>query len=811
MGHRIVISSLAAGVAAVVLSTSLVAAEASVSMDLPAAPLANTLMRIGQLSGRQVLFQEGLVAGRRAVAVRGDLTAEQAVSQALKETGLTVRITPSGALSVEPSNDSAALELGESTVVGRSLGLTTEGTGSYTTGEVSIGKSEQKLKDIPQTISVITRQRMDDQNITNLPELFANAPGMVFSKSPGTGGFISSRGFEIESMQYDGVPLTRGIYALGSYLTESTAFYDRVEILRGGAALLQGANSPGGAVNFVRKRGQAAPTVTVTGQAGSWNHYASQLDAGGPLNDEGTIRGRTVVDYDTSHSFIDYVNGWDQKLYGALDFDLSDNTTFGFGVSNRKAHFRPMVAGLPRYRNGGDIDLARSTYTGSDWNRGLIEQTGLYADLEHRFNEHWKLKAALAAINEHNKMTYAYVVAFQDGMGGVLDDGSALSNWQYGTDLESRNRGLDVFVDGDYNGFGFDQEVVLGANYSRLTSNDTLARVIVAGANIFDLDNHLPWQDYDSLAAAGTRTDSNYKIVQKGIYGTWRVKLTDPLTLVLGGRTSWYSYDYDATVYNRNVFSYDTNSTKANNGVVTPYAGLIYSLTPEWSAYASYADVFIPQSAIGVGGSTLEPITGSNYETGLKGELADGRINTSIALFRYDNENRAVTIPNTVGQCNGGSCSEASGKVRSQGLDAEIGGEVLPGLQASASYTYNTTKFLKDATYQGKVFTTWTPKHMVRLWADYTLPGEYRQFSVGAGVNSQSGTISSDRQYEQPGFSVWNARLGYQVNDEITLAVNFNNLFDKVYYLPAYSQLNANNYYGDPRNFMLTVKYTPQF
>lgn len=313
-----------------------------------------------------------------------------------------------------------------------------------------------------------------------------------------------------------------------------------------------------------------------------------------------------------------------------------------------------MVAGLPRYSDGRDIGLSRSTYTGSDWNRGMTEQLAVYIDLEHRFNDHWKFKTAAVGINERNEMTYAYVVAPT----GVAADGSGVANWRYATDFNSHSRGLDMFADGDFNGFGFDQEVVLGANYSRYTSDNTMAVVRSTGANIFDLDNHLSYEDYDSIATRGTRTDSQYKIEQKGIYGTWRVKLTDPLTLIVGGRTSWYKYDYEAQVYQSNVFSYDSSSPKANNGVVTPYAGLIYALTPEWSAYASYADVFIPQSSIGVGGSTIEPITGSNYEVGVKGGLNDGRLNTSLALFRYDHENRAVPILNTESLCGGSNCSE---------------------------------------------------------------------------------------------------------------------------------------------------------
>lgn len=775
--------------------------------NIPSGPLGPALNRFAKEAGVMLSFNAALTQGLETDGLRGRLSVDQGFTRLLADHSLQVlRIENRYVLTTRVESDSA-MQLGATSINGQGLGTTTEGTGSYTTGAVTIGKGEHKLKDIPQSVTVMTRKRMDDQNIKDLPDLFANATGMTFAKSPGTGGFITSRGFEIESLQYDGAPMTRGIYALGSYLTESTAFYDRVELLRGGAALLQGANSPGGAVNLVRKRGHAKPTVTLTAQAGSWDHYATQADFGGPLNDAGTVRGRFVADYDTRNSFIDQVGGWEQKVYGALDFDLSDDTTLGVGISDRKTRFTPMVAGLPRYSDGRDIGLSRSTYTGSDWNRGMTEQLAVYIDLEHRFNDHWKFKTAAVGINERNEMTYAYVVAPT----GVAADGSGVANWRYATDFNSHSRGLDMFADGDFNGFGFDQEVVLGANYSRYTSDNTMAVVRSTGANIFDLDNHLSYEDYDSIATRGTRTDSQYKIEQKGIYGTWRVKLTDPLTLIVGGRTSWYKYDYEAQVYQSNVFSYDSSSPKANNGVVTPYAGLIYALTPEWSAYASYADVFIPQSSIGVGGSTIEPITGSNYEVGVKGELNDGRLNTSLALFRYDHENRAVPILNTESLCGGSNCSEASGKVRSQGLEAEISGEVLSGLQASASYVYNTTKFIKDNTYEDKIFSTWTPKHAVRVWTDYTLPGDFNRFSVGAGFNSQSSTVAYDRKFDNPGFTIWNARIGYKVSDEIAVAVNFNNIFDKVYYVPSYAAVSANNYYGDPRNVMFTMKYTPQF
>ncbi|RVU09080.1 TonB-dependent siderophore receptor, partial [Methylobacterium oryzihabitans] len=140
-------------------------------------------------------------------------------------------------------------------------------------------------------------------------------------------------------------------------------------VLRGASGLLQGTGSPGGAINLVRKRGQTAPTVTLTGKAGSWDHYGLQLDAGGPLTTDGRVRGRLVADEDQSDSFIDYVWSKSHSLYGALDIDLNDATTVGGGISYNRQQSRPMLRGLPRYASGKPVDLPRSTYTGARWSR----------------------------------------------------------------------------------------------------------------------------------------------------------------------------------------------------------------------------------------------------------------------------------------------------------------------------------------------------------------------------------------------------------------------------------------------------------
>lgn len=767
----------------------------AIAFSVPAGPLSAALGTFGAQAGVMVASDPGLTAGVTTRGVSGVHGVDAALERLLLGTGLQAVARAEGGYRLRPAPAAGPTAmLAPVTVTGDVT--TTEGTGSYTSPAVTIGKTAQALKDIPQSITVLTRQRMDDQDMTSLPDAVNNTVGMVGVQGVGAGVAINARGFPVDLLQYDGVSLLRNSYSLGNWEQDSLVFYDRVEILRGAAGLLQGAGSPGGAINLVRKRGGAEPSVIVTGKAGSWDHYGLTLDAGGPLNASGTLRGRMVLDEDRSHSYIDYV--WDRtrNLYAALDYDITADTTVGLGVSNRYSRSRPMFVGYPRFADGGSIDLPRSTFTGSTWNRATNDQTIFNADVTHRFNDAWRLRLAGVAMEEDNTTVHQRVA------GPVERDGSGLSYGNFGVDFESEQRALDMSLAGDFTAWGMAQEVVVGANYSKLTTNDRFTRAWQGGGNIYDIDHHRPWQDIDSIAAAsGYDSRSAYDIRQKGIYGTWRVKPTESLSLIGGGRVGWFDYRYSGD---------GSTTTSSTSGRFIPYAGIVYALNDNWSVYTSYTTVFEPQTERTVSGSLLEPIEGKNYEAGIKGELAGGRVNTLLAVFRYDHKNRAVNDYDAGFACNGWYCSRAAGEVRSQGVEAEISGEVVRGLELYAGYTYNTTKFLSDPDNQGKVFNTWTPKHMLRLWANYRLPGAWNRLSVGAGVNAQTQTISSDREFKLAGFTIWNARLGYQATPELSFGLNVNNVFDKKYYVPSYNTLGSNNYYGEPRNVMLTVRYAPK-
>ncbi|AHV92692.1 tonB dependent receptor family protein [Bordetella holmesii 30539] len=278
------------------------------------------------------------------------------------------------------------------------------------------------------------------------------------------------------------------------------------------------------------------------------------------------------------------------------------------------------------------------------------------------------------------------------------------------------------------------------------------------------------------------------------------------MRLILGGRMSWYDIVWDTKTTGR--YTEDSVYKQRVSAEFTPYAGLIFELTPQWSLYASYADIFKPQSERDKGGAQLKPILGSNYEIGLKGELLDGKVNTTIALFRIDQKNRAQTDYSSDPECDmGWYCSVASGKVRSQGVDAEISGEIMAGWNLFAGYTFNTTKYLQDQNNEGKTLNGFTPKHMLRLWSTYRLPGEWNRFTLGGGVNAESGSYDTGSvRFDNPGRAVWSAFARYRINKNWAASVNVNNIFDKRYF----TNVGTNNggFYGDPRNVMLTLRGT---
>ena len=218
-------------------------AVAAVDIRIAAQALAPALDALARQTRLELMVQPALVAGKSAPAVNGRMTARDALHILLAGSGLAADIDGT-VVTVRPlrREDTAVQTLAPVSVVAQAS-PTTEGTGAYTTRAVTIGKGEQALKDIPQSISVVTRQLLDEQALTTVYDTLASTTGVTIQQSPQGGKYIYSRGFDVTTVQYDGVPLNRGMYGRASNLNAGTAIYDRVEVLRGAAGLLQGAGN----------------------------------------------------------------------------------------------------------------------------------------------------------------------------------------------------------------------------------------------------------------------------------------------------------------------------------------------------------------------------------------------------------------------------------------------------------------------------------------------------------------------------------------------------------------------------------------
>lgn len=779
-----------------------------VNFNVPAGPLATTLNAIASQSGHIVSLEPGLVQGKQAPAVIGQMSPEHAMEAALRGSGLQLRITAQGSFSVEPApHDAQALQLGVTSITERSLDATTEGSGSYSARAVTIGKGAHSLKETPQSITVMTRKMLDDQNLNTIEQVMEKTPGITVYDSPMGGKYFYSRGFRMTGQyQYDGVPLDIGSsYVQADSFNSDMAIYDRVEVLRGAAGMMKGAGGTSGGVNFVRKRGEYTPHTQLSLSAGTWDNYRGQIDTGGPLNDTGSVRGRAVITEQTRQYFYDVGQRKDQIYYGALDIDLSPDTTLGIGLAYEDVDATPCWGGLPRYADGSDLKLKRSTCLNPAWNHQRSKRTTWFGDLKHQLNDDWAVKVAGVYSKNTQDMEYAFP------SGSVPVGATQSSTLVIGStyDYDQVDYGFDAYLNGTFDAFGQQHELTVGANASRSRKDDFFAVAVLPDRqDVFNPNHHLP-QPGDSyyLANATRGGPMDMRIKQYGAYSIARLKLAEPLTLVVGSRVSWYSSNSDSVSYWRGEGT-PVHTQAKETGQVTPYAAVLFDLNDNLTAYASYTDIFTPQGNYRtLSGATLKPLVGQSYEVGIKGEWFDGRLNSAFNLFRTIQKDAAQDDP----LCPDSSCSQNSGKVRAQGFEAEVSGEVIERLQLLAGYTYTQTKVLEDAdaAQNGVPYNSYVPRHLLRVWADYGLSGALDRISVGAGVNAQSSNYRvspiSGNDMTQSGYAVWNGRVSYRIDDTWSVALNGNNLFDKRYYVTVGTE-GFGNFYGEPRNFVMSLK-----
>ena len=652
-------------------------------------------------------------------------------------------------------------------------------------------------QETPQAVSVITQERLQAQGIDTLSGAMRNTTGINVVRSGGREHYMS-RGFYVDQFAEDGISTTIGAPGVaGSPARDprritDLSMYERIEVVRGAPGLATANSEPGGTISAVRKRPTDDTHIGGDLTLDRFGKTRATLDASGTLSAGHGLRGRGVVALDNGRTFQKRVKGNNAALYGVLDKTVGTAGTLTLGGYYQYQRQVPDVNGLPQ---PADFTLPRKTYLGAAWNKDDIHKWGGFTAYEHRFNDDWKAGATLEYRRERSRDRYAYLDGTVSRAAPEMAEEDLHRDRRNSTQLAFK-----ADLNGTYHALGRSHELYAAYDYNREKNHIDYDRIDSDSThNIFTYTGDIArpdWAKTDFTSA----TDSNF--TTHSLTLSSRFNATDDLHLIGGARYTRWQRPYHYRSQKTGAAADETHKTYKNNRLI-PFLGATWDLGDNHSLYASYASIFKPQANLDINGNVMPPAIGRSYEIGWKGSWRDGGLNAGIALFQTEQHDR---------QINSGKRNAAGQRywipmdVVSRGVDAEIGGDVNEQLRLYGGYTYNISKYKESggSISKGMNFSAQTPRHLLRLYGDYRLPFA-EKWRVGAGVNWQSRIVSSWNS-EQGSYALWQAGVHYDASDKLSLGLAIDNLTDKRYYSTP-GAAGFGNYYGEPRNAMLTFRW----
>jgi len=654
------------------------------------------------------------------------------------------------------------------------------------------------LRDTPQSVTVITRERLDDQDLDDLFDVLVNTTGVSVQPVDRGRSTLTVRGFEVNNFQFDGIPTS--LYIDNN---PSTALFERIEVVRGATGLLSGAGDPSATVNMVRKRADRREfSADLSAALGSWEHLGGTLDVATPLNGSGSVRGRFVIDYSEQDAFIDLEHSQTTALYGVIEADLTDRTLLRVGVtdqSDRKDGV--MWAGLPYwFADGTRTRWSRSRSTATDWNQWDVDDRNYFASISHQFGNEWTLRANAAYTTNDDEERMLWMWNSPDA-----DTGLGMEAYPYHYLGGFDQHHFDVIASGPFSAWGRQHEITVGVMQSKLDevwSNRDAVEPVAS----FPLGNFFEWDGSFDEPELGERYDaSRYITTETALYAATRLQATDALKLILGLRVENYEMDAGARVWVPNAF------TVEHKGELTPYAGVVFDLNEQFSLYGSYTSIFKPQELQDRNGDYLDPVEGNSYEIGVKAELLDGRLYGAAAVFRIDQENVGVEdVGYFVPPNNTDPAYRPAQGVKADGYELELVGKLTQDWEM----TFGWSQFsAKDA--DGVHVAIDDPRKQLKLFTKYQFGGAAQGLTIGGGVNWNAdqptnginpGTGASEH-IGQDDWAIVDAYAKYQFNEQFSAQINAENLLDEKYVSRNTGWWGGPYIWGTPRSVNLSVSY----
>jgi outer membrane receptor for ferric coprogen and ferric-rhodotorulic acid len=653
------------------------------------------------------------------------------------------------------------------------------------------------LRETPQSVTVVDRERLEDQNLVSLREVLDVVPGIYSYQYDTERVLFTSRGFTLDTLMYDGVPAETNFSTGSIDETIDTALYDRIEIVRGATGLMTGAGSPAASVNLVRKR---ADSQELTGRfdvsVGSWDDRRIEADVSTPLTADGRVRSRVIGVYQERESYQDLYRNERKVIYGVVEADLGENTLLSVSYGDQfNTPTGNTWGSFPLYlADGSFADWGRNVTTSTDWAFWDRRTRSAVAELRHAFDSGWSLRSSLTwrRFNENSALFYVY--GFPDP-----STGEGLEPFAYRSRSEITEKGLDVHATGPFSLFGREHTLVAGYNGSR-AKNEGLEygmEELAPVGNFFEWDGTYPEPDFDEDGYLLNDIDSR----QNGVYVAGRFSLAERVTTIAGARFAAWKTDH--------FYLYDSPDVTFNHDYekLIPYAGLIVDIGSNYSAFASFTEIFKPQIARDVEGAYLDPVDGRSFEVGVKAEYFEGRLNAGLTVFETRQNNvaapaydpltgDAILLPD------GTSASEAIDGTRTRGFEIEAAGRIGDAWKIDLGLSrYD----IEDA--DGASVRTFVPRTLIRTFATWR-PVE--RFALGAGLNWQSeshtqvGTPAGGVQLHQDSFVELGVMARYDATDSLSVQLNGRNLLDEKYFvLDEYD----NTYFGAPANYSASITW----
>ncbi|MDH5824171.1 TonB-dependent siderophore receptor [Luteimonas sp. RD2P54] len=639
-------------------------------------------------------------------------------------------------------------------------------------------------RETPQSVSVLTRDQLDDFGLDNLNDALESTTGIVVERVETSRTYYTARGFDITNFQFDGlgVPLPYGIQN-GDI---DTAVFDRIEVLRGANGLMSGTGNPSATINFVRKRPSGEFEAALQATYGSWDRKRVDADLSGPLG-SGAVRGRVVGAYEDGESWLDRYALEKSVVYGVVEADLGENTLLSAGVSRQaNGADSPLWGALPLYYSDGTpTDYRRGTSTAADWSYWDTRDTRAFAGISHAFGNGWTLRGE---VNHHEKTEDAEIFYVY----GVPDRETGLGLFSYPSAYDVTVRALhaDLRASGRFELGGRSHDLVVGASWA-----DSDVRELSWYGN--DIGTPLPPLEqfdgsYPKPAFDAFSDGSDFDFRRDSLYVNARWNLADAFRLTTGANRS--QVRMAGTGYGT------PKATDASK--TTPFVGAVWDFAPAYSLYAAYGGIFAQQTELDASGTPLDPIEGRNVEAGIKGEWFDGRLNASAAAFRVRQDNLALAIgfdPDT-----GRSIYEGE-DARSEGFELEVAGELGRTWSLSAGFTR-----LEVEDRDGNEARTYVPRSMLRASAVARIaavPG----LRLGGSVRWQDDihreallADGSATEIRQDSYAVLGLMAGYRTGNGWEATLNLDNLTDEKYLGSLYWE---QGYYAAPANASLTIGY----